>query len=79
MTTVAVDHFKKALDAVDERIFLDWVTGEMPLDPALRAGIVEFVRGERSRLIKLKSLGLTHRSDERIRLVDRILEELAGA
>ncbi|MDZ4806320.1 MAG: hypothetical protein SGI90_15785 [Candidatus Eisenbacteria bacterium] len=80
MTTAsAVDRFKKSLEAIDDRVFLDWVEGQAPLDPALQGEITAFVQSERSRLIKLKSLGLTHKTDERLALIDRLLRTLEGA
>ena len=80
MTTAgAVDQFKKSVEAIDDRVFLDWIRDQPPLDPARRADILAFVRGERSRLIKLKSLGLTFKTDERLALVDRVLDAMEGA
>ena len=80
MTTAdAVDQFKKSIEAVDERRFLDWIEEQRPLDSARQVEIIAFVRGERSRLIKLKSLGLTHKTDERLTLIDRVLLALEGA
>jgi len=79
MTTAdAVDQFKKSVEAVDERLFLDWVEEQRPWEPARQVEIIAFVRGERSRLVKLKSLGLTHRTDERLLLIDRVLLALDG-
>lgn len=75
----AVDQFKKSVEAIDDRVFLDWVEEQPHFDPAYRAELIAFVRGERSRLIKLKSLGLTFKTDERLALIDRVLVAMKGA
>lgn len=64
--------FKRAIDAVDAAGFLDWfnAAGTPPADAAA------FVRAERSRLVKLKSLGLTQGTDARLALIDDILTRI---
>jgi hypothetical protein len=72
----AVDRFKKALDATDARLFLDWLAGQPPIDDALRTEMAAFVDGERARLVKLRSLGLTQGTADRLALVEAIRDAL---
>lgn len=68
--------FKSCLEAGDAAPFL------AALNPAeaTSAGLVDFVRSERARLIKLKSLGLSHGWAGRMAVVETVLARLgAGA
>jgi hypothetical protein len=76
-TRPAIDLFKKGLDALDERPFLAWLAAHDPLDAEGRSELAAFVDAERARLVKLRSLGLTRGTDERVALVERIRAALA--
>lgn len=68
--------FKSCLDAGDAAPFLAALT---PAE-VTSAGLADFVRAERARLIKLKTLGLSHGWAGRMAVIDAVLARLgAGA
>lgn len=71
-TRAAVDLFKRGLETLDDAPFRSWLEQRRPLDEGDAAQLKAFVNGERARLVKLRSLGLTKGTDERLALVERI-------
>jgi hypothetical protein len=71
-TRTAVDLFKRGLESLDDAPFVAWLDQHRPLDEESAAELRAFVNGERARLVKLRSLGLTRGTEERLALVERI-------
>jgi hypothetical protein len=70
-----VGAFKRALEAADAAEFLAWCDAA----PAASADVAAFLRAERARLVKLKSLGLTRGTDARLAMIDGLLGRIGGA
>jgi hypothetical protein len=73
-----VARFKSCLDDGDAGPFLAAIESTSPggAGPADRAALLDFLRGERARLIKLKTLGLNRGWSERMAIVETILARL---
>lgn len=76
----AVVLYKESLERSDPAPLHDLFESAPPAGKAELAGaFAEFLRAERGRLVKLKSLGQSHRFEERMKLTDDLLARLAGS
>ena len=76
----AVVLYKESLERSDPAPLHELFESAPPAGKAeLSGSFAEFLRAERGRLVKLKSLGQSHRFEERMKLTDELLARLAGS